>query len=285
MFTLKEHFIRDGRDTLCISQAWGLARAATLENVGEVVGRLHLDFTANATYVSLYVPNIDGDDLPEANALDKVGDVLKFTSTTEVEITVAGERHPAADLQFTGQVYLYTDRILTGVQRDRLLTAAKSAGHRLSIRDRVYAEERNRFSKPRAFISHDSRDKLAIAHPLAERLQKMLCPVWYDRFSLVVGDSLRESIERGLSEAEKCILILTPSFLSNDGWGKREYDSIFTREVVERRNVILPVWHGVTASDVFKYSPVLADRVGIQWSEGVDAVASKLLRALDRSDA
>jgi len=143
---------------------------------------------------------------------------------------------------------------------------------------------RNKYEKPLAFISHDGRDKKEIAEPLALQLQKWMCPVWFDQYSLRVGDSLRESIEKGLKECPKCILVLTPNFLKNNGWTKREYDSIFTRELVEKQCVILPIWHQVTPEDVYAYSPILADRVGAQWSEGVEETARKLLRAIEARD-
>jgi TIR domain len=108
-----------------------------------------------------------------------------------------------------------------------------------------------------------------------------MCPVWYDQFSLRVGDSLRESIERGLTECSKCILILTKNFLGNEGWSKREYDSIFTREVVEKKRVILPVWSGISAVDVYKYSPILADRVAVEWSLGAEEVARRLFNSIN----
>jgi hypothetical protein len=111
-----------------------------------------------------------------------------------------------------------------------------------------------------------------------------MCPVWYDQFSLKVGDSLHESIEQGLRECHKCILVLTPNFLGNKGWSKREYDSIFTREVVEKQKVILPVWHEISAQDVYQYSPILADRFAVQWSLGAEAVAKKLLHAIETPD-
>ena len=75
--------------------------------------------------------------------------------------------------------------------------------------------------KPMAFISHHSKDKDRIVRPLAIGLNSRLCFVWYDEFSLKVGDSLRESIESGIKDAKKCVLILTPNFLSNPGWTKR----------------------------------------------------------------
>ena len=82
-----------------------------------------------------------------------------------------------------------------------------------------YAEPRSIPERPLVFISHDSRDKADIAHPLALMLEERNCPVWYAEFSLRVGDSLRESIERGLKETRKCILILTPISLGMKGVG------------------------------------------------------------------
>jgi hypothetical protein len=140
---------------------------------------------------------------------------------------------------------------------------------------------RNQFERPRAFICHDSRDKKEIAEPLAIQLQTLMVPVWYDDFTLKIGDSLRASIEAGLKECSKCILVLTPNFLKNGGWSKREYDSIFTRELVEKQNVILPVWSGVSVQDVYEYSPILADRIAADWSLGKDEVARRLFRSLD----
>ena len=99
-----------------------------------------------------------------------------------------------------------------------------------------------------------------------------MCPVWFDEFSLRVGAKLRESIERGLKEATKCVLILTPHFLANIGWTNAEFNAVFTRELVKSSNVVLPVWCDVTRDQVYEYSPALADRMAVQWSLGVDEV-------------
>jgi len=50
-----------------------------------------------------------------------------------------------------------------------------------------------------AFICHASEDKDAFVLPLAERLREQHIAVWYDEFSRTVGESLRRSIDRGLS--------------------------------------------------------------------------------------
>lgn len=170
------------------------------------------------------------------------------------------EMKDARELVFTGQIYLYSERPVPEDLKARLIAEAGVAGHRLTFRSVKFMNERNIWEKPRAFIFHESRDKMSIAEPLALQLQKFMCPVWYDQFSLRVGDSLRESIERGLKECQKCILVLTPNFLSNEGWSKREYDLIFTRE----QRMILPMWHEISAQDVYRFSPILADRVAVQ---------------------
>lgn len=44
------------------------------------------------------------------------------------------------------------------------------------------------------FICHAWEDKEEIARPLAEALQQAGLRVWYDEFTLELGDSLRRSI-------------------------------------------------------------------------------------------
>lgn len=134
-----------------------------------------------------------------------------------------------------------------------------------------------------AFVSHDSRDKDRFVRDLALELLKNSCRVWYDEYTLKVGDSLRASIERGLRETRKCIVVLSPNFLANEGWGRAEFDSVFTREILERENVILPVWLDVSARDVYDYSPRLADKVGLQASLGVTEVARRLANAVKQT--
>src|SRR6185437_7004346 len=112
-------------------------------------------------------------------------------------------------------------------------------------------------------------------------LSKMRCPVWYDEYSLKVGASLRASIEKGLKESKKCVLVLSPNFLSNSGWTKTEFDSVFTRQILEGSDVVLPVWCGVTKRQIYEYSPSLPDRVAVQWEEGIEEVLRKLHRAIE----
>jgi TIR domain len=282
MATLHEYFVKDGSSNLTTHQMWTLTQKETGKPLTEITARLHLDFEAHAKYVSFYIPDVPEIECAEVFALNDISTLLKVPEEqVGVQAGFGDQRKDARDLVFTGQVYLYPERPVPEELKARIIAEAKKAGHHLTFRSTEYMEDRNKWEKPRAFIAHDSRDKKEIAEPIAIQLQKWMCPVWFDQYSLKVGDSLRESIEQGLKECSKCILVLTPNFLSNGGWTKREYDSIFTRELVERQRVILPVWHNVSAEDVYKYSPILADRVGVDWENGSEEVARRLLRVID----
>lgn len=48
--------------------------------------------------------------------------------------------------------------------------------------------------------------------------------------------------------------------------------------------MILPVWHGITAHEIRKRSPLTADRLAASSSCGLDHVISELLRAIRRGE-
>lgn len=183
-------------------------------------------------------------------------------------------------LLFTGRLTVYSEADVPEATRVQLTTLLERQGIFPWFRDATFAMKQTASTKPFAFVSHDSRDKPDIVRPLVQALQGLMLPIWYDEYSLQVGDSLRSSIEEGLRTCPKCILVLTPSFLEKGGWTKREYDSIFTRELIEDSDLILPVWAGVSKEQVFAYSPVLADKLGLSWDLGVTEVANRLFRKL-----
>lgn len=112
-----------------------------------------------------------------------------------------------------------------------------------------------------AFISHASEDKAELVKPLADALIAQDFRIWYDEFALSVGDSLRRSIDRGLSRSRYGIVVLSPSFFAKN-WPQYELDGLVAKEMTGTK-VILPIWHRVTKDDVLGYSPTLADRVAL----------------------
>ena len=179
------------------------------------------------------------------------------------------------------RTFIYSESRLTDDEIWQLKRRGQELGQRLQFRSVDHAEGRSKYENPLAFISHDSRDKADVARKIAQGLQKLLCPVWYDEFSLTVGGNLRDSIEEGLKKCSKCILVLSPHFFSNGGWTKKEFDSIFTREILEERQLVLPVWYGVTKQSVYDYSPSLLNVKGIDWNQlGETEVCRQLCRAI-----
>jgi hypothetical protein len=185
------------------------------------------------------------------------------------------------DVQSSRRVFIYSETQLGDEEIVKLKEEGSRLGNEVQFRSQTHAMARSTFEKPLAFICHDSREK-DIARKIAISLQRMMCPVWYDEFSLKVGDNLRESIETGLRNCKKCVLVLSPNFFSNNGWTKKEFDSVFTREILEERRLALPVWHGVSKQQVYDYSSSLLDVKGLDWNQlGEDEVCRQLCRAIE----
>ncbi|MHA7775979.1 toll/interleukin-1 receptor domain-containing protein [Roseibium sp. M-1] len=133
--------------------------------------------------------------------------------------------------------------------------------------------------KPDVFISHASPDKATFVRPLAEALRKLGVAVWYDEFSLQLGDSISQQIDLGIANSRFGIVIVSPAFISRN-WTKHELRSLVSREVDQDVRII-PVWHGVTKKEVSNFSPSLADKLAVDTSQ-VDALeaAIRILRAV-----
>jgi hypothetical protein len=127
------------------------------------------------------------------------------------------------------------------------------------------------------FISHASEDKDAIATPLAEALRAKGLRVWYDDFALRMGDSLRQSIDRGLAHSRFGVVILSGYFFQK-GWPQQELNGLVTRE--DAGKVILPVWHGVGFAEVRNYSPMLADRKAAHSKDGLTRVVDMIVEVV-----
>ena len=119
------------------------------------------------------------------------------------------------------------------------------------------------------FVCHASEDKEDFARPLAEGLRARGLKVWFDEFTLTVGDSLRRSIDRGLAHSKFGVVVISPNFLRKE-WPQRELDGLVAREVAGVK-VILPVWHEIAVDQIRTYSPTLADRVAVSSSVGAGA--------------
>lgn len=133
------------------------------------------------------------------------------------------------------------------------------------------------------FISHASEDKDEIVRPLAEQLRSRGLRVWFDETEIKLGDSLRRSIDHGLSKSKFGLVVLSPDFLRKE-WPQKELDGLVAREDGSSK-VILPIWHNTTRSDIIAYSPLLADKLAALTSKGLSHVVEQVMNAVNIIEA
>jgi hypothetical protein len=127
------------------------------------------------------------------------------------------------------------------------------------------------------FISHASEDKADFVRPLAEAL-KLHFAVWYDEYELTLGDSLLRRINAGLASCDYGVVVLSDSFFKKK-WPQAELDGLFSLEHPSRK-VILPIWKDIDEAGVKAYSPILAGRLAVRASDGIDRVVESIKRAV-----
>lgn len=143
------------------------------------------------------------------------------------------------------------------------------------------AEDQRTFD---VFISHASEDKDDVVRPLAEALRSAGLDVWYDEFELKIGDSLRRKIDRGLVSSRFGVVVLSKAFFGR-GWPEYELDGLVTR-AVSGDQILLPIWHNVTKSEVISYSPSLADRLARSTTtHTVEEIAAEIAQVIGRPAA
>lgn len=126
-----------------------------------------------------------------------------------------------------------------------------------------------------AFISHASEDKDDFVRPLANKLVSMGLTIWYDEFTLQIGDRLSQKIEEGLLLSDFGIVVLSKYFFKKK-WPKSELSALNTKSIEMGRTVILPVWHEITKEEIAENSPMLVDTVAVLSHNGIDFVAERL---------
>jgi hypothetical protein len=133
------------------------------------------------------------------------------------------------------------------------------------------------------FVCHAHGDKDEIVRPLAQALREENLAVWYDEFELSIGSNLRRKIDDGLVRSRFGVVVLSPAFFAG-GWKQYELDGLVTKEVGGDEQVILPVWHDVSAADVMKYSPSLAAKVARSTADfTVEQIAAEIAEVARRA--
>jgi hypothetical protein len=133
------------------------------------------------------------------------------------------------------------------------------------------------------FVSHATEDKKEFVEPLVAKLISMGLRVWYDSYTLTIGDSLSQSIEQGIKDSKYAVIVLSQSFFVKK-WTRMELNAFFSLERNDE-NTILPIWHNIGVDEIRTYSPLLADRVALTSQRGVDYIANEIYKKISGNKA
>lgn len=194
---------------------------------------------------------------------------LAKVSPVRIQIPQAGHWHVAVDMQgLKGTVRASGRRIAAAALQPLPPIRQRHAGLQ-AIADNLASDvppalavDAREFD---VFISHASEDKDDVVRPLAQELRAHGLEVWYDEFELKIGDSLRRKIDAGVSRSRFGIVVLSTPFFAK-GWPQYELDGLVTM-AVSGRQVLLPLWHGVSKDEVVRHSPSLADKVALRTAD------------------
>lgn len=277
MATIRDYFETDFKRDLVASNTFDFTPSAGGQPIAVPV-QLHFDFDSNAVFVCFYVPRVP-EPVPFIRGVClHVDRVLAIGEGRDIKVGKHGELQARSEhLKFVGRVFVYAEDDLPDDQVVGIADALREQGLYLRFRGPAYARARSGFEKPLAFISYDSSDREAVAAPLARALGAIRCWTWFDEYSMRVGDPLERIIMKGLDECERCIVVLSRSYLDNQRWARREFDAIAEREARECRALIIPVRCGVTEQQVAELSPTVAHRRSIDWDPArIPDIASEI---------
>lgn len=102
---------------------------------------------------------------------------------------------------------------------------------------------------PKVFLSHSSEDH-SFVEKLASDLNRRGINVWFDKYELKVGDSLRQKIfDEGIDKSDFVVVVFSKASLRNN-WVQREMNAAFALEMRKREVCILPILLDVEYAEV-----------------------------------
>lgn len=134
----------------------------------------------------------------------------------------------------------------------------------------------------KVFLSHSSYD-IDVTRRLAAELRRSGVDVWLDEWEILVGDSICQKVEQGLTEADLLVVILTKRSVAS-GWVLREWQARFAKEVRIGKVQVLPVL-AEELDDTWELPPLLADKRYANVACDFNAGLADIKRAIDASSS
>lgn len=103
-------------------------------------------------------------------------------------------------------------------------------------------EEKGYYMRPfgkerQVFISHSSKDKKDV-ETIIPYLNGHNLPVWFDKYSISVGDSITENVQMGIEESDMVVFWVTENFLTSN-WCQIEMIAYIKRLIEEKIRMII----------------------------------------------
>lgn len=108
-----------------------------------------------------------------------------------------------------------------------------------------------------AFLAHATAD-LGLASALYNELVTLGVEVWMDDFSIKFGQNFVREIDMGIASARVGVVLVTPAVIAGRYWVEQEFSAL-----LNSKQTVIPVLHGVTWSQLATYSPLLHLKKGL----------------------
>ncbi|NVK53416.1 MAG: toll/interleukin-1 receptor domain-containing protein [Flavobacteriaceae bacterium] len=126
------------------------------------------------------------------------------------------------------------------------------------------------------FLSHTSFDK-----PIVRKFKKLLeeegFDVWLDEDSILIGDSILKSIERGLLMTDYVLLFISKKALKSS-WVEKEITAALTLEIEKKDNLILPI-----VIDEIELPLFLKDKKYIKFNKNYKSCINEIISVIERN--
>ncbi len=127
------------------------------------------------------------------------------------------------------------------------------------------------------FISHAYEDKNSFTNELAVALKDRGLKVWYSGFELKLGDSITNSVNKALKNAQFAIVVISPVYLEKQ-WAMNELHGLFNQPSERKR--LLPILHNISMDEIKIHLPLLADRYAISTDKGLDFIVHNVVEVI-----
>jgi hypothetical protein len=132
--------------------------------------------------------------------------------------------------------------------------------------------------KPAVFISYSSEDA-SFARFLSKALTEKSIRVWLDEQEIRIGDSITGRIGEALHSNDFMVVVLSPTSVKST-WVRNELAEAMTREIKQKRVVVLPVIYRRC-----EVPPFLTDKKYADFTSDADSALNALIRSIERHHA